>query len=86
MQGLLLKKKSLYPSLQYDIMDKPKSKSAYADLLQEYNISKKHLYFILSEPDEKKVFARIKRSTKGLRAIRERHADIVQRHRSLKKI
>lgn len=57
-------------------------KSAYGDLLLKYDISKKHLYFILSEPDEKKVFAKVKRSTKGLREIRERHKDIVQKHRS----
>lgn len=54
-------------------------KTAYDDLLQKYNISINHLFFILSEPDEKKVFRKIKRSTVGLKEIRKRHDLIVRK-------
>ena len=55
--------------------------SMYDDLLKKYKIPKGRLFFILTEPDEKKINAVVKKSMTGIREIRKRHDFILSEYR-----
>ena len=48
-------------------------KTGYDDILERYRIPKKHLYFILDEPDISVVRNRLRKSLAGLKEIRVRY-------------
>ena len=55
--------------------------SRYDDLLRKYNIPKSRLFFIVDEEDFDKVRKTLKKSSRGLKEIRERHRFIVESSR-----
>ena len=64
-------------------MNHPKSwgSSMYDDILKKYDIPKGRLFFIIDEPDEKKISFEVRKSIRGIREIRKRHSFIVSEYR-----
>jgi hypothetical protein len=53
----------------------------YDDILKKYDIPKRRLFFIIDEPDEKKISFEVRQAIKGIREIRKRHSFIVSEYR-----
>lgn len=53
----------------------------YDDILKKYDIPKRRLFFIIDEPDEKKISFEVRKSIRGIREIRKRHSFIVSEYR-----
>ena len=53
----------------------------YDDILKKYDIPKGRLFFIINEPDEKKIIFEVRQAIKGIREIRKRHSFIVSEYR-----
>ena len=60
--------------------------SMYNDILKKYDIPKSRLFFIIDEPDEKKVLSIVRQSKKGIRAIRKRHAMLIDYYKQQREL